>query len=86
MSSKIRPISQLSVLENIFMYNGNPHHEIVFVFSAKFKDQNLYNSDIIDGYELGNYFQATWQSVEKFMSRELILYPTGIHNFLSAAD
>ena len=32
----------LSVFENIFVYDGQPGHEIVFVYDAKLVDESLY--------------------------------------------
>ena len=57
----------LGVLENIFTYEGEPGHEIVFVFDARLVDHSLYARDLITGEESnGQRFEALWLPVHHF--------------------
>lgn len=48
---EIENLKLLDVLENIFIYEGQKGHEIVFVFDAEFTEKSLYELDEIDGFE-----------------------------------
>ena len=60
-------IQLIVVLESIFIYEGQPGHEIVFVFDADFIDKSLYKLDEIDGYEqeANIRFKAKWRSLDE---------------------
>ena len=65
---EIENLQLIGVLENIFIYEGQQGHEIVFVFDAEFTDKSLYKLDEIDGYEqeANVGFKAKWYSLNKF--------------------
>jgi 8-oxo-dGTP pyrophosphatase MutT (NUDIX family) len=64
---EIENIQLIGVLENIFIYEGQLGHEIVFVFDADFTDKSLYKLDEIDGYEqeANVRFKANWHSLDE---------------------
>jgi len=59
---EIENLQLLDVLENIFIYEGQQGHEIVFVFDAEFTDKSLYKLDEIDAFEqeANVKFKAKW--------------------------
>ena len=65
LGAEIENIRLLGVVENIFVYQGEQGHEIVFVFDAEFVDKSLYQLDEIDGYEQEAEikFKAKWYSL-----------------------
>jgi ADP-ribose pyrophosphatase YjhB (NUDIX family) len=68
----------LSLLENLFTYGGKPHHEIVFIFTADFKDKSFYDKDHILGHlEDGTNFDLFWMDPAK-CSEGLEIYPKGL--------
>jgi len=69
------------VTENIFVYEGEPGHEIVFVFDAEFVDRSLYEREVIEGDEFGQRFKAVWKKLGEF-SAETPLYPDGLLELL----
>ena len=72
-------IKQIGVLENIFVYEGEPGHEIVFVFQADFTDRALYDRELSVCKEDNNaQFPAMWKPLEEFSSGRAILYPQGL--------
>lgn len=74
---------QLGVLENVFTYRGEPGHEIVFVFDARFVDADVYsrtrlslNEPVWDG-------SARW--IDLADPLPFALYPEGLTTLLNAA-
>lgn len=68
----------LGTLENIFVNNGVPGHEIVLVYDGEFADAALYEQPFLPGVESnGVAFQAQWRSLDSF-GADLPLYPNGL--------
>ena len=74
----------IGVLENIFIYEGQQGHEIVFVFDAQLTDKSLYKLDEIDGYEqeANIRFKAKWLSLEEIEKSGGRLVPEGLAKLL----
>lgn len=72
----------LGCVENIFQYEGEIGHEIVFVYRADFADQSLYGREQVDGQEAdGQVFVALWLPLAAF-TPEQPLYPTALLGLL----
>jgi ADP-ribose pyrophosphatase YjhB (NUDIX family) len=84
---EIENLQLLGVLENIFMYEGQPGHEIVFVFDAEFADKMLYESEELDcdWQEEGIWFKAKWKSVAEIAESNMRLVPEALAQFLDLA-
>ena len=67
LGAAIENIQLIDVIENIFIYQGQQGHEIVFVFDAEFSDKSLYDGDEIEGYEqeADIRFKAKWLSIDE---------------------
>lgn len=67
LGAEIENVRLLGVVENIFVYQGEQGHEIVFVFDAEFIDKSLYELEEIDGYEQEATvrFKAKWHSLSE---------------------
>lgn len=79
--AEIRDVRQLGTLESIFEYQGQPGHEIVFVFEAQFVDCSLYEAERIVGTEGdGIRIEAIWVDVSETLDRPL--YPDGLLELL----
>ena len=71
----------LGVLENRFVFDGEPGHEILFVFDAKFGDLNLYGQASIPFAESdGSSGEAIWANPDDESFRPL--YPEGLISLL----
>lgn len=81
---EIENLQLLGVLENIFVYEGRPGHEIVFVFDAEFLDKSLYKLDEIDGYEqeADIRFKAKWLSLDEDKNGNARLVPRDLVKML----
>jgi 8-oxo-dGTP pyrophosphatase MutT (NUDIX family) len=73
----------LGALENIFIFNGEPGHEIVLIYDGVLKDPGLYQQPVIVGKEVdGEEFRAIWKNINEFGPGKLILYPVGLLEML----
>ena len=74
--AELSDIGYFNTLENIFTFNGEPYHEIVLVYNARFKDNSFYEDREFTGHEdNGIPFKCLWIPLRKFKDSELILYP-----------
>lgn len=76
-------LKQIEVAENIFIHMGKPGHEIIFIFTADFKDSSMYeekNYPILDNPHAPG---ASWYSIDDFINGEKVLYPKAVLDFLS---
>ena len=73
------------MLENIFVYEGQQAHEIVFVYDAEFVDMSLYQRAEISGYEheANAHFKAKWLSLDEMQERNVRLVPNGLANLIA---
>ena len=77
----------LGVLENIFTYEGEPGHEIVFIYDARLTDPALYEREELVGEESnGQRFVARWMPLETFAPGGPPLYPHGLYELLSSGS
>ena len=82
LSQEIKDEKFLGVLENRFILDGVPKHEIIMVFDAAFVDEAVYQKETVEIREAG-WEKAEWRSISEFGPEKLILYPTGILELLS---
>jgi len=73
----------ICVLENLFSFDGQQGHEIVFVYDAEFVDSALYKEAEIQGYETNGFtYIAQWLSREQIEFSRFPVYPKGIEPWL----
>ncbi len=82
LNQEIKDEKFLGVLENRFILDGIPKHEIIMVFDAEFVDESVYRKSTVEIKEAG-WETAEWKSISEFGPEKLILYPTGILDLLS---
>ena len=72
----------LGVLENVFSWEGQPRHEIVFVFDGQFVDLTVYQIPEFRYLDCGNMqMRAVWRKLSSFGESER-LYPEGLANLI----
>ncbi len=70
---------QFKVIENLFTYEGNKSHEIVFLFEARFADQSMYTRNEFDIVESGQVIgKAIWRSLEEIQMEGAKVYSIGL--------
>lgn len=82
--AEVCELKYLSTLENIFVFNGTPGHEIVQVYNGSLRDVRLYEQTVIVGQEvdINDSFRAVWKRIDEFGEGKSILYPTGLLEIL----
>jgi 8-oxo-dGTP pyrophosphatase MutT (NUDIX family) len=76
--AEITNLKYWGVLENLFTYNGEIGHEIVFIYRGDFVDKGLYEQSSIDGIENGIPIRAVWVPLTEFSPEHKPLYPSGL--------
>lgn len=78
--AEVRDLKYLGTLENIFVFNGIPGHEIVQVYDGVLKDSGLYEQTEIAGHEadIDEPFKAVWKRISEFVEKKSTLYPSGL--------
>jgi 8-oxo-dGTP pyrophosphatase MutT (NUDIX family) len=80
-----KSLKYLGTVENIFMFNGAPGHEIVLIYDGALKEPELYDRPVLLGREAnGEEIHAIWKSLDQFGDGKCILYPTGLVEILAA--
>lgn len=85
MEVEIEDIAYLGTLENIFSFEGEPGHEIVLVYQARFVDPRLYELESFVCRDDGGHFVAAWKSADELQTGSVPLYPDGIFDFVDGA-
>ncbi|MDJ0726146.1 MAG: NUDIX hydrolase [Prochloraceae cyanobacterium] len=74
-NAEITNIKYLDCLENIFVFNGSPGHEIIQLYQCDFVDRKFYEIDTISFKEGKREKTALWVESDRFKSGELSLVP-----------
>jgi 8-oxo-dGTP pyrophosphatase MutT (NUDIX family) len=83
LNAEVGELRYLGTLENIFVFNGTPGHEIVMVYDGALVDSGLYEQAVIVGQEAnGEVIRAMWKSLDEFGEGKSILYPLGLLELL----
>ncbi|HSL29014.1 MAG TPA: NUDIX domain-containing protein [Anaerolineales bacterium] len=83
LQAKRESLKYLGTLENIFQFNGETGHEIVFVYDGILEEPSVYEQRLVPGREAnGEEIRAVWKSLDEFENQGLILYPTGLLELL----
>ncbi len=82
MQAEIKDIVHVDTIENIFTHNGQPGHEIVLVYEAKFADSHLYEVESVKLKDNGDWFVASWKPINHFRTGGAPLYPDGLIDVL----
>jgi 8-oxo-dGTP pyrophosphatase MutT (NUDIX family) len=74
----LEQVTFLGMLENLFVYEGLPGHEIVLVYEARMQERYLYEQESQVGDEMGEPFKVVWKRLDAFGTGREILYPEGL--------
>jgi ADP-ribose pyrophosphatase YjhB (NUDIX family) len=84
LDAEVEGLRLLGVLENIFTYLGQPGHELVWLYEARFIEPAFYEADELTADEGGAAFPVHWVSEELFAKGQAPLYPDGLLQLLTA--
>ena len=86
MNVAVTPTRLAGVIENIFEFEGRPHHEIVFLIEARFEDPHMYDRAEFEIQEAdATRTIATWKSLDELAAGNAPLYPEGLLGLLTGA-
>jgi 8-oxo-dGTP pyrophosphatase MutT (NUDIX family) len=80
--AELTQIQYLGCIENLFVFNGKPGHELIQLYQCQLADPHLYEVESITGQENGAPHVAYWIEVERFKSGELRLVPEGCLDYV----
>ena len=87
LGAEVQAVRYLCTLENIFVYRGNPSHELVLMYDGEFADEAWYQKEIIHGVEAdGEPIIAVWKSLSEFGPDQPPLYPNGLLEHLISSS
>ncbi len=76
-------LTLLGVLENLFVVDGKPGHEIIFVYQGRFSDPQTYEAAELRGIEAnGEPIRAVWRPLSSFNAYERFV-PEGLMALLA---
>jgi 8-oxo-dGTP pyrophosphatase MutT (NUDIX family) len=81
--AEVSDLRYLGALENIFTFNGEKGHEIVFIYDGKLTDKTLYEKVLLQGDEPGTALKAIWVDLCDIGPGSPPLYPTGLAELLN---
>ncbi len=80
--AQLTNIHYLGCLENIFVYNGEPGHEIIQLYRCDFADRRFYQVEKIVFAEGERQKTALWVDKNRFQGGQLKLVPQQMFEFL----
>jgi 8-oxo-dGTP pyrophosphatase MutT (NUDIX family) len=82
--AEVCELKYLGTVENVYVFNGTPGHEIIQIYDGVLEDAELYELPEIIGREMDidTTFRAVWKPVDEFGAGNSILYPTGLLELL----
>ena len=84
-SADVAGLRLLGAMENLFVCDGEPGHEIVLVYDGQLTDPAIYERGMVDGLhgvDDGIPFTATGQRLDEFGPGRPPLYPDGLKELL----
>lgn len=82
LDAEIAGLRLLGTLENIFVFNGKPGHEIVQVYDGRLNDPGMYEQAEMSAIEAnGETIKVVWKGLDEF-NPQTPLYPDGLLELL----
>jgi ADP-ribose pyrophosphatase YjhB (NUDIX family) len=80
--AELEELSLLTIFENLFEFEGEAWHEIVFVYEASLADPSLYDRRSFVVKEETGTLPGIWRRLSEFDMASAPLYPDGLLAFL----
>ena len=82
----ITALKYIDMIENIFVYNGEPGHELVMVFEGRLTDSRFYASGSVSFSQDEGWDAIEWIDIDNFRFGDKILYPDGLLNLIDKME
>jgi len=63
---EIADLKLMRIIENIFVHEGKPGHEIVYVYEGRFTDKSAYQQESFEVHEETEIMKASWRDLDSF--------------------
>ncbi len=80
--AELTNIRYLGCLENLFIYNNQPGHELIQLYQCDFVDPKYYQLECLTFAEGKRQKTALWVDINRFKSEELLLLPEEFSHYL----
>lgn len=84
--AEVENITYMGTIENRFTCDGEPGHEIVLVYHARFADPARYGDETITVHEETETLTARWMELADFRSGAARLVPSELLDLLNGVD
>ena len=79
LDAELTNVHYLATVEDIFIYDGEPGHEVIQLFTADFAYPSFYDCDYLTAHEdTGETFRVVWKPLADFRAGAAPLYPDGL--------
>ncbi len=83
--AELTAVEYITCLDNIFVYNGKPKHELIQLFRAQFADPKFCQVRETFRFVEGDRIdRALWIETSRVLSGEYRLVPASCHQYLTA--
>ncbi len=83
LGAEIHNLRLLGTFENIFVFQGETGHELIWLYEAAFDEPAFFESDVVMADEGGSAFEAHWVKIDKLAREKTPLYPDGLGEMLT---
>ncbi len=84
LGEEVTELKYLGALENIFVFDGIPSHEIVLAYDGRLVNPGLYEQAVMSGMEAdAGPFKVLWKRLDEFGTGRNPLYPAGLLEMLT---
>ncbi len=75
LGTKVEVFEQLDVVQNIFTFEGKPHHEVIFIHRVGFADPAYYTREDLRNIEPDKDEPFIWVPIPGILNGAVPLYP-----------
>ncbi len=83
LGASLKDVRLLSVIENVFEFNGVPSHEITFLYSAEIVEDSINDVEKIKILDSKKEKYAEWFEIEKIKKENIAVYPKEAKEYLN---
>lgn len=73
---EVENLKLVDVAENVFTFNGEDRHQVIFLYTGDLSNKDLYKQDKIHIVEPYSEFDAEWIPIDDILSGKITLYPS----------
>ncbi len=82
--AEVKDLRLLGTVENLFTFLGDPGHELIWLYEARFADERYYEGDRLTAREGEAEFPVEWVPLSRFVEGRWPLYPDGLLELLTS--